>query len=517
MKSYFATLFLGLMIVTGYAQELAEINENQEEVSRERTRRAPENKDSLLPEVTIQKVDGVYRLKDHSLAARIDSLWLKELYDNNLYDTITQTVTGLEYEKIKYKELPTDTLKARLAALNEKTPFNVEYNPELESVIKNFLKNKRKFLERTILKSEYYFPLFERELDNNDIPLEIKYLAIIESALNPRAKSWVGATGIWQFMYNTGKMYGLEVSSYIDERSDPVKSTKAACKYLARLYGIFGDWDLALAAYNSGPGNVSKAIRRSGGYQNYWNLRPFLPRETAGYVPSFLAMMYIFEYADAHGLHVQRPEVAYFETDTVHVKRSVSFDQVSELVGVDVDQIQFLNPAYKLDIVPHIKNEVHALRLPKKAIGKFVTNEDAIYALIEAEEAKKEKPLPQFFEKNSKITYRVRRGDYLGRIANRYGVRVSDLKQWNGLRNNRISIGQRLTIYPRKRTLTPVAKSSSGNSDSSKNKVYIVKKGDSLWTISRKFRGISVKNIQDWNDISGNKLKPGMKLKLCNC
>ncbi|RNL83425.1 LysM peptidoglycan-binding domain-containing protein [Sinomicrobium pectinilyticum] len=515
MKRYFATLFLATVTTWGYAQEVAEIDENQ--ASPDGTEFTIEKKDSLLPKVTIEKIDGKYRLRDHSLAAKIDSLWLKELYDNSLYDTIVQTVTELDYEKIEYKELPTNILKARLAELNEKTPFNVEYNPELESVIKNFLKNKRGFLERTMLKSQYYFPMFEQELDNNDIPLEMKYLAVIESALNPRAKSWVGATGIWQFMYSTGKIYDLEVSSYVDERSDPVKSTKAACKYLAKLYEIFGDWDLALAAYNSGPGNVSKAIRRSGGYQNYWNLRPFLPRETAGYVPSFLAMMYIFEYAGEHGLHVQRPEVAYFETDTVHVKRSVSFDQISELINVDVDQLQFLNPSYKLDVVPFIKDEIHPLRLPSAALGKFVANEGAIYAHIEAEEAKKEKPLPQFFEKNSRITYRVKKGDYLGRIANHYGVRVSDLKQWNGLRNNRLKIGQRLTIYPKKSVLKPMTKTASATPVSSGNKVYTVKKGDSLWTISKKFQGISVKNIRDWNDISGNNLKPGMKLKLCNC
>ncbi|MGS2762683.1 LysM peptidoglycan-binding domain-containing protein [Sinomicrobium sp. M5D2P9] len=515
MKRYFATLFLAAVSTWNYAQEVAEIDENQG--SPEGTELTIEKEDTLLSEVTIEKIDGKFRLHDHELAAKIDSLWLKELYDNSLYDTIVQTVTGMDYEKVDYKELPTDILKGRLADLNEKTPFNVEYNPELESVIKNFLKNKRGFLERTMLKSQYYFPMFEQELDNSDIPLEMKYLAVIESALNPRAKSRVGATGIWQFMYATGKMYDLEVNSYVDERSDPVKSTKAACKYLAKLYEIFGDWDLALAAYNSGPGNVSKAIRRSGGYQNYWNLRPFLPRETAGYVPSFLAMMYIFEYAGEHGLHTQRPEVAYFETDTVHVKRSLTFDQISELINVDVDQLQFLNPVYKLDIVPFIKDEIHPLRLPGAALGKFVANENAIYAHIETEEAKKEKPLPQFFEKNNRVTYRVKKGDYLGRIANHYGVRVSDLKQWNGLRNNRLKIGQRLTVYPRKSGLSPVAKTSSASAVSSGNNVYTVQKGDSLWTISKKFQGISVKNIRDWNDISGDNLKPGMKLKLCNC
>ena len=171
--------------------------------------------------------------------------------------------------------------------MNQKTPFNIAYNPSLENVIKSFLVRKRGLIERMLTISQFYFPLFEEQLDNHGIPLEMKYLAIVESALNPRARSRVGATGLWQFMYGTGKMYKLDVSSYVDERRDPIKSTEAACKYLSKLYDIFDDWDLALAAYNSGPGNVNKAIRRSGGYRNYWNIRRNLPRETAGYVPAF--------------------------------------------------------------------------------------------------------------------------------------------------------------------------------------------------------------------------------------
>jgi len=456
-------------------------------------------------------------LEDLEFAAKLDEKWLQELYSNNLFDTIYKSVTELTFEPIDYPELPTDTLKKRLKELDARTPFNVEYNPALESVIKSYLKRRRKHLQKLITLSAFYFPMFERELDNHDIPLEIKYLAIVESALKPKAKSRVGATGLWQFMFGTGKEYGLDLSSYVDERSDPIKSTEAAAKYLARLYKIFGDWDLALAAYNSGPGNVTKAIRRSGGYQNYWNIRHNLPRETAGYLPAFLANMYIFEYAEAHGFQKLKPQFALVETDTVRVKQMITLDQVSEVTGTPIEELQFLNPSYKLDIIPYIEKENYVLRLPRRVVGTFVNNEEKIYAFAKEEFAKREKPLPQFFNANDKIRYRIRSGDYLGKIARKYGVRVSQIKRWNGLRSNNLKIGQRLTIYPRK----PYVASTSSTKTTTKSKpisgnvtIYTVTSGDSLWSIAQKFPGVSVQNIKDWNDISGSKLKPGMKLKI---
>lgn len=464
-------------------------------------------KDSVL----IQKVE------DDMFAANLDEKWLEELYSNSLYDTIYNAITELTFEEVEYPELSTELLKSRLVDLSSKTPFNVEYNPGLESVIKSYLKNRRETLQRLINLSAFYFPMFERELDNHDLPLEIKYLAIVESALKPRAKSRVGATGLWQFMYGTGKMYGLDVSSYVDERSDPIKSTEAAAKYLSKLYEIFGDWDLALAAYNSGPGNVTKAIRRSGGYQNYWNIRHNLPRETAGYLPAFLATMYIFEYAEEHGFTKPRPEVALFETDTIRVRQMITLDQISEATGIEIEELQFLNPSYKLDIIPFVKGENYTLRLPRTVIGDFVTNEDKIYGFAKAEFDKREKPMPQFFEADTKTTHRVRSGEFLGLIARKYGVRVSDIKKWNGLRSNNLKIGQRLAIYPRNSTVSvrsSTSKSTTSEAVSGGSKTYTVRSGDSLWSISQKFPGVSVQNIKDWNGISGSKLKPGMKLKV---
>ncbi|MFD2725783.1 LysM peptidoglycan-binding domain-containing protein [Hyunsoonleella rubra] len=460
---------------------------------------------------------SIKNLSDDSFSAEIDKKWQEELYSNSLFDTIYNLVTEMTFEEVDYPELPTDTLKKRLEELDARTPFNVAYNPSLENVIKSYLKHRRKHLQKLMTLSSFYFPLFEQELDNLNIPLEIKYLAIVESALKPRAKSRVGATGLWQFMFSTGKIYGLDVSSYVDERSDPIKSTKAAAKYLAKLYEIFGDWDLALAAYNSGPGNVTKAIRRSGGYQNYWNIRHNLPRETAGYLPAFLANMYIFEYAEEHGFKRYKPEKTYFETDTVVVKQMITLDQVSEVTGTPIEQLQFLNPSYKLDIIPVIKGENYSLRLPTDVLGTFVNNEDKIYTFAKEELDKREKPLPQFFNANDRIRYRVRSGDYLGKISRMYGVRVSDIKRWNGLRSNNLSIGQRLTIYPRK-PYVAVAKSTSTKPKPKPLTgdviIYTVKSGDSLWSISQKFSGVSVQNIKDWNGISGSSLKPGMKLKI---
>ncbi|AXO80767.1 LysM peptidoglycan-binding domain-containing protein [Olleya aquimaris] len=463
----------------------------------------------------VQTVDLSKGLQDHDFAAKIDKEWLDELYSNTLFDTIYRDVSNLKYKAVYYPELTTDTLKARLQRLNARTPFNVEYNPGLENVIKSFLKNRHQSFERLMGLSNYYFPMFERELDNYDIPLEMKYLAIVESALKPRARSRVGATGLWQFMFATGKEYGLDVSSYVDERSDPIKATIAASRYLSKLYKLFGDWDLALAAYNSGPGNVSKAIRRSGGYKNYWNIRPNLPRETAGYVPAFLATMYIFEYAKEHGFVQHKPEFHLIETDTIHVKQMITLDQVSEYTGVKIETLQFLNPAYKLDIIPFIKGKNYTLRLPRNIIGAFVNNEDQLYAHAKAELDKREKPLPKFQNADAKTRYRVKQGDYLGKIARKFGVRVSQIKQWNGLRNNNLKIGQRLTIYPRNGVPVSRSKATASNNKKAKmlkGKTYTVQQGDSLWSISQKFAGVSIQNIKDWNDISGTRLKPGMKL-----
>lgn len=457
----------------------------------------------------------VILLEDLAAARKYDSLWLQELYNAPRFEEIYGSVTNMTYEPVDYEELPTEVLKQRLAEINSRTPFNVEYNPALESVIKNYLKNRRRTMGKLIGTSDYYFPMFEEALAKYNIPLEIKYLAIVESALRPTAVSRVGATGLWQFMFSTGKMFGLDVNSYVDDRTDPLKATEAACKYLQSLYKSLGDWDLALAAYNSGPGNVSKAIRRSGGYTNYWNIRSHLPRETAGYLPAFLATMYIFEYAEEHGFKSEGPKIPYVATDTIHVKKQIALDHIAAVTSMDLAEIEFLNPQYRLGIIPVVKDEVYSLRLPVDMIGKFVANEEAVYAYAAAEFNKREKPLPSVLSQDSKVRYKVRSGDYLGKIANKFGVRVSEIKRWNGLRGNNLRIGQRLTIHPRKPSSSVSKKERVRNVTKDPNaKSHYVKDGESLWTIAKQYPGVTVDNIKKWNDLSGTKLKIGMELKI---
>lgn len=436
-------------------------------------------------------------------ADELDEKLMNLLYAHEGFDYMFDDETEVSDSDLMDVELSTDTLKARLKKINESTPFQIDYNPILENLIKKKLKYNKVYLERIMTLSDYYFPLFEEQLDRFDVPLEMKYLAIVESALDPQIKSRVGATGLWQFMLPTGRSMGLEVDSYVDERMDPMKSTIAACKYLNLLYDTYSDWDLALAAYNSGAGNVNKAIRRSGGRKNYWNLRAYLPRETADYVPQFQAMMYLYTYAAEHGFKPQRPSRLMMATDTVLVKKKIHFDHIAQALDVDKELIQYHNPSYKLDIIPVITGKPHYLRLPQEQIAAFVGNEDIIYAFAKAESDKSEKPDPALLKPQTSITYKVRSGDFLGKIANKYNVKVSQIKRWNGLRSNNLRIGQRLKIMTRGAT---IASTSTG-------KKHTVKRGDSLWEIGKKY-GVTVAKLKKLNPSKANDLKPGMTLTL---
>jgi len=476
------------------------------------------DKDSTI----IQKDYVVYESNARFSPDELDKQWMQILYESPLYDSIYETMQS----KVVFQEsdLPTDLLKSRLEKINAKTPFNVAYNPSLEQVIKRYLRTRKRTYSKLMGISRYYYPMFEEKLAKYNIPLEMKHLAIVESALQPKAGSHMGAAGLWQFMFQTGKQFHLDVNSYVDDRYDPIKSTEAACQYMASLYKMYGDWDLVLAAYNSGPGNVNKAIRRSGGYKNYWNIRANLPRETQGYVPAFLATLYIFEYAKEHGIEPRKMTLNHFETDSVYVREMISFDQIAEKTGLPIEEVQYFNPQYKVDIIPKIEGQNYYLVLPKTHIGYFVAHEDEIYAFAKAEFAKTEKPLPQLFQINDRIRYKVRNGDYLGKIAGKFGVRVSQLKKWNGLRSNSLKIGQRLTVYPKRISadvIKPKKKQKSQQTNRVKAKlaenylVYTVKEGDTLWDIAHMYKKVSSQDIMDWNDnCSNGKIKPGMQLKI---
>lgn len=477
--------------------------------------------DSLLSnsEFVKPKIKGFNRasLRDYVTSRRIDSLWQKELTNSDLYPKIQKEVLEIPFETDEvavkdFQSLPTDTLKKRLAELNRKTPFQVQYHPELESAINRYLGHSKKSYERLMSLSLYYFPLFERELDKYNIPLELKYLAVIESALNPQAKSPVGATGLWQFMYATGKMHNLTVSSYVDERMDPVKSTQAAAEYLSELYKIFGDWNLVLAAYNAGPGNVSKAIRRSGGESDYWKLKRFLPRETANYIPAFMATMYLFEYADEHGFTPYMPEVVHFQTDTIQIKNTLKFDHIVKITGADEELIRFLNPEYKLNVIPAVKGKKFNLRLPVQEAGLFAANEKVVYK--KSEELLAGEKLPRYEVSQSRINYRVKSGDFLGKIAKQYGVSITNLRNWNRLPNNNIRAGQNLVIYPRGGQVAASPAKNTSTKTKPNSSYYVVQPGDSIWRIANKLNGVTVSQIKKWNGISGSHLKPGMRLKV---
>ena len=491
----------------------------------------------LKPETKLTYLDSIKKtfVKD-DLAACVDSLWLKELTNLDIYSNLTEDIQTINIDEKVDFELPTDLLKARLQEMDEKSPFHIEYNQGLENIIKSFLKNRKRSFERLMAVSEFYFPLFEEAFDKQNVPLEIKYLAVVESALNPKAVSRVGATGLWQFMYQTGKQYGLKIDSYVDERSDPLKATEAAAQYMKNMYAIFGDWDLVLASYNSGPGNVAKAIRRSGGQQNYWNIRKNLPKETQGYLPAFLATMYIYEYHKEHGIKPEKAPIKQFATDTVMIKRQMSFKQISELIDIPVAQLQILNPSYKLNVVPAYNDQTHFLRLPQDKMAVFTSNESKIYAYVDREANLRERPFQivrpivtqdsvNTFQRlaQAKVRYyRVKRGDNLSTIAQKYDVAVDDLKKWNNIRGNKVAYGKNLKIngVEADQKSTVVAKVEIDKKGIQKdslatptNSIYVVQKGDNLSNIAKKFN-VTVAELQDWNKLTTKSISLGASLQV---
>jgi membrane-bound lytic murein transglycosylase D len=456
---------------------------------------------------------------DDPIAAMLDSLERLNYFEKGYVKPSKNSKYHFAADSVpRYDDM---VYESRLAKLDAQSPFDLVYNDAVRGYIELYAVRKRELVSRMMALSQFYFPLFEQVLDKYNLPLELKYLAICESALNPNAKSHAGAMGLWQFMYPTGKMYKLNVTSYVDERCDPYKSTIAAAEYLKFLYSMFGDWEMVLAAYNGGPGTVSRAIKRSGGKKTYWEIRPYLPRETQGYVPAFIAVNYVMNYTVEHNLYSGIPKKTFFQVDTVHVRQQVSFQQVSEVLDVPMDDLKNLNPWYKKQVIPvSPSGDPYTLVLPTDKISGFITNELAIYNY-----KKEEKDAELLAAQQVSKSHLVKKGEHLSTIATKYNCTISELQAWNNLKTLKVYPGQRLVINQssgqsnvaaNNTTAPPVnTKTVQPNTPPvAKSKYYTVRKGDTLWEIANK-NGITLDELRKMNNLGKNsKLTIGSKLKV---
>lgn len=407
---------------------------------------------------------------------------------------------------------PDSIYAKRIEELNRNTTMDLVFNKHVKSFIDVYAVQKRSKTERILGLSDVYFPLFEQTLDKYNMPLELKYLAVVESALNPTAGSWAGAKGLWQFMYATGKQYGLNSTTIVDDRYDPLKATDAACRHLRDLYNQFGDWFLALAAYNSGAGNVNKAIRRAGGIKNYWAIWPYLPRETRGYVPAFIAVNYVMNYAPEHNICPLDPGIIKNGTDTVTVHDVLHFDQLNEMLGVPMADLKFFNPQYKAEIIPATSKKPCLLTLPEQYVGPYIDNEKALYTYKTKSGIDKEKLQERIKSVSDRSVHIVKKGETLSTIARKYHVSVNQLKQWNNMKSDRLSIGQKLVVYS---SGAPMAQ--AGNDKpverSTTQITHTVKKGETLGKIAQKYK-CTVTDLKRWNKLKSTNIQVGQKLKV---
>lgn len=413
-----------------------------------------------------------------------------------------------------YEYIPDFTygeIDRRIKAMDHEMSF--ELNDRVFSFIQYFTVRNRDYTKMVLARKEMFFPMFDETMAKHDMPLEIKYLSIIESGLDPQIRSRVGAMGLWQFMPATGRMYGMNTNNEVDDRMDPELSTEAAAKYLKSLHRMFGDWEVAMAAYNCGPGNVRKAIRRSGGKKTFWGIYNYLPRETRSYVPQVQAMLYILNHLEEHNFHPEDPTYVV-EYEKIRFDRALSLDKLAELTNLCVADLKTLNPAIKNKNLPE-SNRSMALRIPKSKAPYIKENlawlndslNNAPTVLLASNiELKSVEELAQEIKQNN-TTYKVRTGDVLGSIARRHGVTVTQIKTWNNLSSNLIRVGQTLQINSgMSRNIASTETNSSGQT------TYTVQPGDSLWIISRKHEGLTVEQIKRLNNLNSNNIKPGQKL-----
>jgi len=388
-----------------------------------------------------------------------------------------------------------DLIQKRILELNKQTPMELMFNDQVFDYINKYLSTDKKLISKMLAYSEYYFPMIEAILDKHELPLELKYISIVESSLNPKARSVSGAVGLWQFMYLTGKQYNLSVSSYIDERQDPFKSTESACIYFKKLYENFGDWSLVLAAYNGGPGYIQRKILDTE-INDYWSLQQHLRTETRNYVPKFIAINYLMNYYQEHNITKDEVKISFHEIDSIKLKNQVDLKSLTSVTCTSREVIEHLNPSYKRSIFP----ESAVILLPKDIINDFLLNEESNYKTIYLINEK------QILVDEDRILYKVQKGDYLGKIANKYNVNIYNLKKWNKLKSTKIKEGDQMVIFVEKEHLKKIS------FDSFRKEEYVVKKGDTLWSIAQKIEGISVSEIQELNNIKEGYLQPGTKI-----
>ncbi|MBQ6956197.1 MAG: transglycosylase SLT domain-containing protein [Bacteroidales bacterium] len=431
----------------------------------------------------------------------------------------------------EFDDIPDSVFVQRLQALHTVVPMT--YNAEVRAFIRAYVRIMSHRLDAMLSLSEYYFPMFEETLDRYGVPQELKYLTIVESALNPQATSRAGAAGLWQFIYSTGKLYDLEIDSRVDERRDPFKSTDAAARLLKRLHELYGDWQLAMAAYNCGSGGVNKAIARSGGKHTFWEIYPYLPRETRGYVPKYIAATYIMNYYHEHGLTAGHYDLP-LHVDTVHVHEDIHIGVAASIADIPVEQLRQLNPQFRTDIVP-ASTRPYALSLPATKTTRFIHCEDSIYKLSHDTISRHAVIAPS---KAAVVYHKVRRGETYNSIANHYGVSVANLRRWNGKgRKSTLKVGSRLKIYlpePKKTktqqnndAVDSTAKADTTHTnpqpDNTKattrketkgNAVYhTVKKNESLTIIAKKY-GVTVNSIKEKNNLKKEVIHPGQRLRI---
>jgi membrane-bound lytic murein transglycosylase D len=459
-------------------------------------------------------------------------LTLRENHENNSIDS---AIT----------ELPDSVYKDRLRKIN--SIISLPYNNIIRSFIHVYTGRQREVFRAILGLSDYYFPMIEDIFDSYGLPAELKYMAAIESALNPNAVSRAGATGMWQFMYSTGRLYGLTINSIVDERRDPIKATHAAARYLRDMYSIYNDWALVIAAYNCGPGNVDKAIRRSGNKKDYWEIYYRLPRETRGYIPQYVAVTYAMNNYKEH--HIQPlPLNIPVATDTLMVNNDIHLSQISQVLGIPLDELRALNPQYRTGFIPG-STKPQSLTLPLKHLGDFIDLSDTIRKyksdiylnkVNQTINPTRSTYLPMDAKGKTKLYYTIKDGDNLGFISEWYKVRLSDIRFWNDIYNNTIRVGQRLTIFvdPAKsdyfskiNTMSfeekqnMAGKSAPANQPSSRPKssvdsdseyvYYTVQEGDTIWDIVKKFESVSTTEVLSLNGISEpGRIQVGQKLKI---